>query len=235
MTEDIKAVIARVRDARASSWTGGRSVMLLADWRDNLLAHIDTALEAQERALADRDADLDSLFDALEESDGSEETAFARKWLDTKKSLDASQEREKIWSDAVAGFRVRTEKAERERDEAEAREARLRAVLTKARRMVEYAGDDAMLAIIDAALAGTAPAAAKSLADPWRPIQTAPHNEQVLLYCPERGITNHERIELGYASHGRRVGETSSVSAHSWATHWQPLPHPPIQKDASYE
>ena len=40
MTEDIKAVIARVRDARASSWTGGRSVMLLADWRDNLLAHI---------------------------------------------------------------------------------------------------------------------------------------------------------------------------------------------------
>lgn len=61
----------------------------------------------------------------------------------------------------------------------------------------------------------------------WLPIETAPHNEQVLLYCPERGIANHERIELGYASHGRRVGETSSVSAHSWATHWMPLPEPP--------
>lgn len=61
----------------------------------------------------------------------------------------------------------------------------------------------------------------------WKPISTAPHNEQVLLYCPERGVTNHERIELDYASHGRRVGSTSSVSAHSWATHWQPLPLPP--------
>jgi hypothetical protein len=73
-------------------------------------------LATAKRLEAERDADLNALFDALEEKDGSEETAFARKWLDTKKSLDASQEREKIWSDAVAGFRARAEKAETERD-----------------------------------------------------------------------------------------------------------------------
>lgn len=54
----------------------------------------------------------------------------------------------------------------------------------------------------------------------WRPIETAPIDEDVLLYCPERGVANRERIELGTA-------HTSRGSHHSWATHWMPLPKPP--------
>lgn len=62
----------------------------------------------------------------------------------------------------------------------------------------------------------------------WRPIETAPHNKEVLLYCPDLGCpTNKERIELGYASHGWKNERVSNISRHSWATHWQPLPQPP--------
>lgn len=57
----------------------------------------------------------------------------------------------------------------------------------------------------------------------WQPIETAPINKDVLLYCPYRGIANEERIELGCA-----VSEHNSAgSIHSWATHWMPLPQPP--------
>ncbi len=61
----------------------------------------------------------------------------------------------------------------------------------------------------------------------WQPIETAPHGVDVLLYCPERGITNHERIELGTASSGWRTDRASTMSWHSWATHWMPLPDLP--------
>jgi len=62
----------------------------------------------------------------------------------------------------------------------------------------------------------------------WQPIETAPHGVDVLLYCPDMGCqTNRERIELGAYSTGRRIGGTSSMSYHSWATHWMPLPKPP--------
>jgi hypothetical protein len=54
----------------------------------------------------------------------------------------------------------------------------------------------------------------------WQPIETAPAKVSVLLYCPERGITNNERIELGWADSG-------SGSYHAWATHWMHLPTPP--------
>ena len=54
----------------------------------------------------------------------------------------------------------------------------------------------------------------------WQPIETAPVGKDVLLYCPERGLTNEERIELGWADSGRG-------SHHAWATHWMPLPEPP--------
>lgn len=64
--------------------------------------------------------------------------------------------------------------------------------------------------------------------DPWQPIETAPHGEDVLLFCPDRGCpTNRARIELGQASHGERGNGWSSMSFHSWATHWMPLPAPP--------
>lgn len=61
-------------------------------------------------------------------------------------------------------------------------------------------------------------------ADPWQPIETAPHNERVLLFCPDRGVANPERIELDYASQGTN----GTRSYHSWATHWRPVPRPPV-------
>lgn len=70
-------------------------------------------------------------------------------------------------------------------------------------------------------------ALARAMPD-WRPIETAPHGEKVLLYCPDRGPTNPERIELGYASSGTRNAVSSNISLHSWATLWRPLPDLPI-------
>jgi hypothetical protein len=57
----------------------------------------------------------------------------------------------------------------------------------------------------------------------WQPIETAPKDIDVLLYCPERGPANHERIEL------RDYGSTKGGYVHSWATHWMPIPAPPIE------
>lgn len=67
----------------------------------------------------------------------------------------------------------------------------------------------------------------------WQPIETAPANVKVLLYCPDRGCqSNKERIELDYAKFGQRIdGISSSMSFHSWATHWMPLPKPPKKED----
>jgi len=61
--------------------------------------------------------------------------------------------------------------------------------------------------------------------DGWRPIETAPRDTDVLLYCPRLALSNPERIELGQAvmTHGQERG----WSYHSWATHWMPLPSLP--------
>ena len=65
-------------------------------------------------------------------------------------------------------------------------------------------------------------------AQQWQPIETAPENELVLLYCPETGcVSNKERVELDYASQGWRNEVANNMSYHSWATHWMPLPKPP--------
>ena len=61
----------------------------------------------------------------------------------------------------------------------------------------------------------------------WRPIETAPHGDDVLLYCPDRGDTNRSRIEVGPASQGWRNEAVSNMSYHPWASHWMPLPPPP--------
>lgn len=62
----------------------------------------------------------------------------------------------------------------------------------------------------------------------WQPIETAPSNVDVLLFCPDRGCdSNRARIELGCASHGWRNEAANNMSYHAWATHWMPLPAQP--------
>lgn len=67
----------------------------------------------------------------------------------------------------------------------------------------------------------------------WQPIETAPHETDVLLFCPDKGIANPERIELGVASHGWTRNGVSNRSAHAWATHWMPLPPAPQPSERS--
>jgi len=66
--------------------------------------------------------------------------------------------------------------------------------------------------------------AATSAAMQWMPIESAPLAVDILLYCPDRGMTNPERIELGIAGNGRGNG---MGSYHAWATHWMPVPSKP--------
>jgi hypothetical protein len=58
----------------------------------------------------------------------------------------------------------------------------------------------------------------------WQPIETAPIDSMVLLFCPERHFTNRERIEIDAAY-------TSNGTKHAWATHWAPLPSGPPAAD----
>lgn len=61
----------------------------------------------------------------------------------------------------------------------------------------------------------------------WQDVETAPFGKTVLLGW--RDWRDHQWcMEVAPYSHGRRVGETSSVSCHGSATHWMPLPTPPI-------
>lgn len=61
----------------------------------------------------------------------------------------------------------------------------------------------------------------------WQQIETAPHDTELLLYCPFRHESNPERIETGKATRGDRGTVKSTYSMHAWATHWMPLPEPP--------
>ena len=61
----------------------------------------------------------------------------------------------------------------------------------------------------------------------WKPIAEAPDNERLLLFCPDRGPTNPESVELGYAAFGWAHETANNMSYHSWATAFRPLPAPP--------
>lgn len=62
---------------------------------------------------------------------------------------------------------------------------------------------------------------ARDAAVAWQPIETAPSDVPLLLFCPDRGAANPERIEL------REFRNTRGGHEHAWATHWMPLPEPP--------
>lgn len=58
----------------------------------------------------------------------------------------------------------------------------------------------------------------------WLPIETAPSDTTVLLFCPTRHFTNVQRVEVG-------VAHASNGSHHAWATHWMPLPDGPPHEE----
>ena len=58
----------------------------------------------------------------------------------------------------------------------------------------------------------------------WKPIETAPSDVVIMLYMPDRGITNEERIECGVFRNSK------AGTQHAWATHWMSLPKPPIEE-----
>lgn len=59
----------------------------------------------------------------------------------------------------------------------------------------------------------------------WQPIETAPHDVDVILASPP-SLTNREWLfEVGAASTGRRFDNGySSMSFYGHATHWMPIP-----------
>jgi hypothetical protein len=68
----------------------------------------------------------------------------------------------------------------------------------------------------------------------WQPIETAPHETAVLLYCPP-SYPSAVCMEVAYASSGREWpapggGRYSTKSWHPYATHWMPLPDVPEVK-----
>lgn len=66
----------------------------------------------------------------------------------------------------------------------------------------------------------------------WQPIDTAPCNVDVLLFCPDLGCeSNRARIELGCASAGYSNEVCNNISHHAWATHWIPLPEFPVLEE----
>ena len=58
-------------------------------------------------------------------------------------------------------------------------------------------------------------------AQQWQPIETAPADVPLLLYCPDRGPANEARCEC------REYRNTRGGTEHAWATHWMPLPEAP--------
>ena len=69
----------------------------------------------------------------------------------------------------------------------------------------------------------------------WRPIDTAPREEDVLVYLPEAELCRIEVASLGL-SHHENAGKAhywwGGCEGNTWIlkekpTHWRPLPEPP--------
>ena len=68
----------------------------------------------------------------------------------------------------------------------------------------------------------------------WRPIDTAPHGVEVLLWFPGTQWSSG-KVEVGMAVWGWRNEVANNISRHGYATHWMPLPEPPKWSDPSNE
>jgi hypothetical protein len=64
----------------------------------------------------------------------------------------------------------------------------------------------------------------------WQPIESAPHETNVLLAYWDEALGDW-LMEAGMASWGWRRNGVSNMSQHGQATHWQPLPPPPAASD----
>lgn len=65
----------------------------------------------------------------------------------------------------------------------------------------------------------------------WMPIETAPHDQEVLL-----GWADWDGVwitEVGMASWGWRTARVNNISLHGRATHWQTLPPAPPQGETA--
>lgn len=64
----------------------------------------------------------------------------------------------------------------------------------------------------------------------WQPIETAPHDVDILLAIPPSPLVTRDwSFEAGPASTGKRYSNgASTLSFHGSATHWMPLPDPPV-------
>ena len=75
---------------------------------------------------------------------------------------------------------------------------------------------------------------------PWSPIETAPKDQFIFLYCPEddsrwlakwQGLRWYGVDDEGLAREGYSAGDPDIVTG--WAiTHWMPLPPPPDPREA---
>lgn len=92
--------------------------------------------------------------------------------------------------------------------------------------------DDAYAKVCERAAAALTAAIGKM--EGWRPIETAPHDEVVLLYWKD--WADRIYMEAARASHGESFPNGySNMSRHGYATHWMPLPSPPPTSDGGGE
>lgn len=97
----------------------------------------------------------------------------------------------------------------------------------------EYLGRaDDLLALISVEMAATPSTdAVRRQAREWQPIETAPHETNILLAWRDWSLPGQWRMEAGMASWGWRNEVASTMSRHGEATHWMPLPTPPAGAD----
>lgn len=68
----------------------------------------------------------------------------------------------------------------------------------------------------------------------WQPIETAPKNQEILLYCPRRGVVRgrwsdeiYARYPKPYWTHDRERLFGVHETREDQPTHWMPLPEAP--------